>query len=102
MSKWTKAELNGLRERMAAHGRGAEEIAEEIRYHCRCSKLTAYRLAQGLSQPQAVARYEQATGRTMSQPVLSKLENRRRRWRRATSASSDVVLQRRSRLARMT
>ena len=74
MSKWTKAEVSRLRERMAAQGRGSDEIAEEIRYRCGCSKLAAYRMAHGLSQPQAVARYEQATGKLLSQPLLSKLE----------------------------
>ncbi|MGH8903139.1 MAG: hypothetical protein ACRDYA_16080 [Egibacteraceae bacterium] len=49
-------------------------MADEIRHRCGCSKLLAYRMAHGLSQPQAVARYEQATGRIMSQPLLSKLE----------------------------
>ncbi|MGH8888027.1 MAG: hypothetical protein ACRDYX_23310, partial [Egibacteraceae bacterium] len=74
MAKWAKEELNRLREQMTAQRRCTDELADEIRYRCGCSNLAAYRMAYGLSQPQAVARYEQATGGLLSQPVLSKLE----------------------------
>ncbi len=74
MGKWTKEQLNRLREQMTAQRRCADELAAEIRYRFGCSNLVAYRMAHGLSQPQAAARYEQATGRIMSQPLLSKLE----------------------------
>ncbi len=74
MGRWTKAEVDRLRDGMAAQGFSTDEVAGEIRYRCGCSKLAAYRLAHGLSQPQVVARYEQVTGRPMSQPLLSKLE----------------------------
>jgi hypothetical protein len=74
MGKWTKEKLNQLREQMTTQRRCADELADEIRYRCGCSKLVAYRMVRGLSQPQAAARYEQVTGRVMSQPMLSKLE----------------------------
>jgi hypothetical protein len=74
MGKWTKAQLNRLREQMTAQGRSIDEIAEEIRHQCSCSKLAAYRMAHGWSQPQATERYKQTTGGPMDQPLLSKLE----------------------------
>lgn len=74
MGKWTKAELNRLRQLMTAQHRSTDEIAEEIRHLCGCSKLAAYRLAHGWSQPEAAERYQEATGRLMDQPLLSKLE----------------------------
>ncbi|MGH8895538.1 MAG: hypothetical protein ACRDZ4_00615, partial [Egibacteraceae bacterium] len=74
MGKWTKAELNRLRRLMTDQGRGTLEIADEIRHQCSCSKLAAYRMAHGWSQPEAAERYQQATGGVMDQPLLSKLE----------------------------
>jgi transcriptional regulator with XRE-family HTH domain len=74
MGSWTKADLNRLRHQMTIQQRSIDEIAEEIRHHCACSKLAAYRMAHGWSQPQAAERYLQATGGFMDQPLLSKLE----------------------------
>jgi hypothetical protein len=59
---------------MTAQGRNIDEIADEIRHQCGCSKLAAYRMAHGWSQPEAVTRYKQATSGPMDQPLLSKLE----------------------------
>ncbi|MGH8905654.1 MAG: helix-turn-helix domain-containing protein [Egibacteraceae bacterium] len=59
---------------MTAQQRGIDEVAEEIRHHCNCSKLAAYRMAHGWSQPQAAERCQRATGAFMDQPLLSKLE----------------------------
>ncbi len=74
MGSWTKADLNRLRHQMTIQQRSIDEVAEEIRHHCACSKLAAYRMAHGWSQPQAAERYVQATGGFMDQPLLSKLE----------------------------
>ncbi|MGH8902125.1 MAG: helix-turn-helix domain-containing protein [Egibacteraceae bacterium] len=74
MSKWTKAQVNRLRELMAAQRRAIDEVAEELRYRCGCSKLAAYRMAYGWSQPEAAERYTKATGGFMGQPLLSRLE----------------------------
>ncbi|MGH8903711.1 MAG: XRE family transcriptional regulator [Egibacteraceae bacterium] len=74
MSKWTKADLNQLRKLMTAQRRGTDEIADEIRHQYGCSKLAAYRMAHGWSQPEAVERYQQTTGGYMAQPLLSRLE----------------------------
>lgn len=74
MSKWTKAQVNRLREQMTAQGRDTDELADEICRRCGCSKLAAYRMAHGWSQPEAAERYQQATGAFMDQPSLSKLE----------------------------
>jgi tetratricopeptide (TPR) repeat protein/transcriptional regulator with XRE-family HTH domain len=74
MGTWTKAGLNRLRERMNTQGWTTDEIAEEIRHQCGCSKLAAYRMAHGWSQPEAAERYTKATGGYMAQPLLSKLE----------------------------
>jgi transcriptional regulator with XRE-family HTH domain len=74
MSKWTKAELNRLRKLMTAQHRSTDEIADEIRHQCGCSKLAAYRMAHGWSQPEAAERYQQTTGGYMGQPLLSRLE----------------------------
>ncbi|MGH8902749.1 MAG: hypothetical protein ACRDYA_13995 [Egibacteraceae bacterium] len=74
MSKWTKAELNQLRKLMTAQRRGTDEIADEIRHQYGCSKLAAYRMAHGWSQPEAVERYQHTTGGYMAQPLLSRLE----------------------------
>lgn len=74
MSKWAKAQVNRLRELMAAQRRAIDEVAEELRYRCGCSKLAAYRMAYGWSQPEAAERYTKATGGFMGQPLLSRLE----------------------------
>ncbi|WP_240506943.1 hypothetical protein [Thermoactinospora rubra] len=75
MSGWSKRDVNRLRTQMASQGRGVEEIAEELRHLCRCSRLAAYRMAHGLSQPEVVERYRQhAPTSFMDQPLLSRLE----------------------------
>ncbi|GIH69144.1 hypothetical protein Mth01_13970 [Sphaerimonospora thailandensis] len=52
-----------------------EEIAEEIRHLCGCSRLAAFRMAHGLSQPEVVDRYRQdAPASVIDQPLLSRLE----------------------------
>ncbi|MGH8901975.1 MAG: hypothetical protein ACRDYA_09905, partial [Egibacteraceae bacterium] len=53
---------------------GTDEIADEIRHQYGCSKLAAYRMAHGWSQPEAVERYQHTTGGYMAQPLLSRLE----------------------------
>jgi transcriptional regulator with XRE-family HTH domain len=73
---WTKADVSRLREVMLGQGRGIDEIADEVRSICHVTRLASYRLAHGLSQPQAVARcrkYAQG-GVTLDQPTLSRLE----------------------------
>jgi hypothetical protein len=92
MGKWTKADLNRLRERMTAQGRGTDEIADEIRHQCSCSKLAAYRMVHGWSQPQVTERYKQATGAPMDQPLLSKLEQFPSNGDRAPLASELIGL----------
>ncbi|MFF3671605.1 hypothetical protein [Microtetraspora malaysiensis] len=75
MSGWSKRDVNRLRTRMAEQGRGVEEIAEEIRRMCGCSRLAAFRMAHALSQPEVVERYLQAAPTSvMDQPLLSRLE----------------------------
>lgn len=54
--------------------RSIDEIAEEIRHFTGCSKLSAYRMAHGISQTEAAARYEEATGSFMDQALMSRLE----------------------------
>jgi transcriptional regulator with XRE-family HTH domain len=73
---WTKADVARLRDVMVAQGRDIDEIADEVRSICHVTRLASYRLAHGLSQPQAVARcrvYAQA-GVAFDQPTLSRLE----------------------------
>jgi transcriptional regulator with XRE-family HTH domain len=75
MNGWTKADIARLREVMLTQGRGIDEIADEIRAVCNVTRLASYRLAHGLSQPQAAARcrrYGQGNG--FDQPTLSRLE----------------------------
>lgn len=75
MNGWTKADIARLRDVMLSQGRGIDEIADEVRAVCNVSRLASYRLAYGLSQPQAVARcrrYGQGDG--FDQPSLSRLE----------------------------
>jgi tetratricopeptide (TPR) repeat protein len=73
-ARWSKAEVNDLRRRMQTQGRSVDEIAEEIRHTTGRSKLLAYRMAHGISQTEAAARYEEATGSFMDQAHLSRLE----------------------------
>ena len=73
-TRWSKAEVNELRRRMHNQGRSIDETAEEIRHITSCSKLSAYRMALGISQTEAAARYEEATGSFMDQALLSRLE----------------------------
>ncbi|WP_143020440.1 XRE family transcriptional regulator [Sinosporangium album] len=60
---------------MTQQGRSTEEIAEEIRHLCGCSRLAAFRMAHGLSQPEVVDRYHhQSPASVIDQPLLSRLE----------------------------
>ncbi|MGH8906494.1 MAG: hypothetical protein ACRD0K_08255 [Egibacteraceae bacterium] len=92
MSTWTKADINRLRQQMIGQQRNIDEIADEIRHHCACSKLAAYRMAHGWSQPQAAERYQQTTGGFMDQPLLSKLEQFPSPGARAPSAAQVIGL----------
>ena len=93
MGQWAKADVNRLRGLMQAQGRSVDEIADEIRLLCSCSKLAAYRMAHGLSQPEVVARYAQAAGDSfMDQPLLSRLEQFPARGSRAPLAAQLIVL----------
>jgi hypothetical protein len=74
MGTWTKADVTRLRHQMAAQQRNIDEIADEIRHRYGRSKLAAYRMAHGWSQPTAAHRYTQTTNAFMDQPLLSKLE----------------------------
>jgi transcriptional regulator with XRE-family HTH domain len=75
MNGWTKADVTRLREVMLSQGRGIDEIADEVRAICHVTRLASYRLAHGLSQPQAVARcHEYSEGGALDQPTLSRLE----------------------------
>jgi transcriptional regulator with XRE-family HTH domain len=75
MNGWTKADVTRLRDVMISQGRGIDEIADEVRAVCKVSRLASYRLAHGLSQPQAVARCRRyAQGNGFDQPTLSRLE----------------------------
>jgi transcriptional regulator with XRE-family HTH domain len=75
MNGWTKADITRLREVMLSQGRGIDEIADEVRALCRVTRLASYRLALGLSQPQAVARCRKhSPGGAFDQPTLSRLE----------------------------
>jgi transcriptional regulator with XRE-family HTH domain len=75
MNGWTKADIARLREVMIGQGRGIDEIADEVRAVCNVTRLASYRLAHGLSQPQAVARCRRyAQGNGLDQPTLSRLE----------------------------
>jgi hypothetical protein len=74
MGGWTKADLTRLRQQMSAQQRSIDEIAEEIRHRWGCSKLAAYRMAHGWSQPTAAQQFTETTNAFMDQPLLSKLE----------------------------
>ncbi|MFE3449736.1 hypothetical protein ACFXJ8_12455 [Nonomuraea sp. NPDC059194] len=64
-----------MRARMENQGRGQEEIADEIRHLCRCTRMAAFRMALGLSQPEVVDRWRhQAPTTVIDQPMLSRLE----------------------------
>jgi transcriptional regulator with XRE-family HTH domain len=74
MNSWTKADVARLREVMLGQGRGIDEIADEVRVVCNVTRLASYRLAHGLSQPQAVARCRRYAHGGLDQPTLSRLE----------------------------
>ncbi|HST86593.1 MAG TPA: hypothetical protein VLL08_32950 [Kineosporiaceae bacterium] len=75
MNGWTKADITRLRDVMIGQGRGIDEIADEVRAICKISRLASYRLAHGLSQPQAVARCRRSgQDNGFDQPTLSRLE----------------------------
>lgn len=72
---WTKRQVTQLRERMREQGRSDDDIADEIRYRCGCSRLAAYRRLHGWSQAEAADRYrEHSSGLTLDQATLSRLE----------------------------
>jgi transcriptional regulator with XRE-family HTH domain/tetratricopeptide (TPR) repeat protein len=78
---------------MRAQGRGIDEIADEIRSLCGTSRLAAYRMAHGLSQPEVVDRFLAATdGAFLDQPTLSRLEQFPSRSSRAPLAAHLVPL----------
>ncbi|RKS68122.1 hypothetical protein BZB76_6366 [Actinomadura pelletieri DSM 43383] len=75
MSAWNRRDIGRLRKQMVQQGRDSSEIASEIRMRARVSMLAAYRLAAGLSQPELVERFSEASpGVFMDQPLLSRLE----------------------------
>lgn len=75
MSAWSKRDVNRLREQMKEQGRDLDEIANEIRHLSGCSRLAAYRMAIGWSQPEAVEHYRKAAqGSVLDQPLLSRME----------------------------
>jgi hypothetical protein len=75
MGKWSKRDVNRLRTQMQDQGRNTEEIAEEIRHLTGCSRLAAFRMAHGLSQPEVVDRYADiASASALDQPQLSRME----------------------------
>ena len=93
MAGWTKADVTRLRDRMRAQGRGIDEIADEVRAMCGTSRLAAYRMAHGLSQPEVVDRFLSATdGAFLDQPTLSRLEQFPARRSRAPLAAHLVPL----------
>src|SRR3954465_11546021 len=88
MGGGTKADVTRLRETMRAQGRGIDEIADEVRSLCGTSRLAAYRMAHGLSQPEVVDRFLAATdGAFLDQPTLSRLEQFPSRSSRAPMAA---------------
>ncbi|GAB2482487.1 helix-turn-helix domain-containing protein [Streptosporangium sandarakinum] len=93
MSGWSKRDINKLRDDMIRQGRGLEEIAEEIRLRCGGSRLAAFRLAHGWSQPDVIVRYRQdASALPIDQPTLSRLEMFPERGSRAPQATQIIAL----------
>ena len=93
MTGWSKSDVTRLRELMRAQGRDIDEIADEVRAMCGTSRLAAYRMAHGLSQPQVVERFLGATdGAFLDQPTLSRLEQFPARGSRAPLAIHLVTL----------
>jgi hypothetical protein len=93
MGKWTKRDVNRLRVQMQDQGRGIEEIAEEIRHLTACSRLAAFRMAHGLSQPEVVERYAQvAPASVVDQPLLSRMEMFPAAGARAPQATQIITL----------
>ncbi|WP_326829263.1 hypothetical protein OIE13_34295 [Streptosporangium sp. NBC_01810] len=93
MSAWSKKDINRLRTEMSHQGRGVEEIAEEIRLVCGGSRLAAFRMALGLSQPEVVDRYRQQTPTSIiDQPLLSRLEMFPAAGSRAPQATQIIAL----------
>jgi hypothetical protein len=78
---------------MIEQGRGTEEVAEEIRHLTGCSRLAAFRMAMGLSQPDVVERYaDVAPTSVMDQPLLSRLEAFPTAGSRAPQATQIITL----------
>lgn len=93
MGAWSKRDVNRLRDRMTRQGRALEEMAEEIRHLTGCSRLAAFRMALGWSQPEAVERYvDQAPGSVLDQPLLSRLEGFPAAGSRAPQATQVITL----------
>lgn len=60
---------------MGEQNRSIDEIADEIRHLAGCSRLGAYRMAHGWSQPEVAERYSAMSAVVpMDQPQLSRLE----------------------------
>lgn len=75
MGSWSKRDVNRLRKQMSEQNRSIDEIAGEIRHLAGCSRLSAYRMAHGWSQPEVAERYAAVPATTpMDQPLLSRLE----------------------------
>lgn len=75
MTKWTKAQIRSLVDRMRRQGRSDDEIAQEIRTESGVTPLAAYRLLHGWSQNEAAARFTKATpGFGLDQASISRLE----------------------------
>ncbi|MFI6517570.1 hypothetical protein ACIBF1_18590 [Spirillospora sp. NPDC050679] len=75
MSTWSKRDVTELRKRMTEQGRSLHDIANEIRVVTRGSKLAAYRMAAGMSQPDVVEEFlKRAPEAQMDQAWLSRLE----------------------------
>jgi hypothetical protein len=93
MAGWSKRDVNRLREQMKLQGRSLDEIAEEIRHLSGCSRLAAYRMAHGWSQPEVVERYcEAAQGSVLDQPLLSRMEQWPATGSRSPQAAQIITL----------
>ncbi|WP_433259693.1 hypothetical protein ACQPYK_48895 (plasmid) [Streptosporangium sp. CA-135522] len=93
MSAWSKRDINRLRAEMARQGREMEEIAEEIRLACGGSRLAAFRMALGLSQPEVVDQYRrQMPTSVIDQPLLSRMEMFPASGSRAPQATQIIAL----------
>ena len=75
MTKWTKAAIRSLVDRMRQQGRSNDEIAQEVRTEIGVSPLAAYRQIRGWSQTEVAVRFTEATpGHLLDQATISRLE----------------------------